>query len=87
MITLFVLDPVEDDILPRVYSIPFDKQIEVERCASECSKLDQSLEEKIISFEYMLTRKGIGYGKIGTMFCAGARNVDWIDDNIPRAVI
>ena len=87
MITLFVLDPVEDECLPRVYSIPLDKQAEVTQCAFECSQLNLIPGDKILRFEAMLSEKGIGYGKIGTMFCAGARNVDWIDDNIPREII
>lgn len=88
MITLFVLDPVEDYINPQVYIISLEKQIEVEHLAVEASALCKGryFPVRQMKFEQLLAIHEIKYVRVGGIPC-NERNVDWIDDNIPREVI
>lgn len=85
MITLFVLESVNDDFDPVVYAIPLEKQLDVENIAKGIVNVDDP--ESV--FEDKLTNNDIEYEWIGiiTTKSYDKRQVDWIDDKIPRVIV
>lgn len=85
MITLFVLESVNDDFYPVVYAIPLEKQLEVENIAKGIGNVDDP--ESV--FEDELTDNDIEYEWIGFINTKSyeERQVDWIDDKIPRELV
>ena len=85
MITLFILESVNDRYLPIVYAISLERQIEVERLAKTITieNIDNAADE----FEKMLDKNNIKYEWIGRIFHIEDRQKDWIDDKIPRVIV
>ena len=95
MITLFVLDQLEDYKKPIVYVIPLEKQIEVEKIARKVAAKWENLYHRKSSvtnpvelFEDSLNENEIEYECMGRInFGAEYRQINWIDDKIPRALV
>lgn len=85
MITLFVLDSVNDGDMPIVYVIPLEKQLEVEKLAKSIATDDfHEAEDK---FEELLSQNGIDYEWLDRIYSVTNRHVDWIDDKVPRVIV
>lgn len=89
MITLFVLESVNDDFYPSVYAIPLEKQLEVENIAKRISKNPLYSRRPYKAFEDELRENEIEYEWIGWIAIRSydERQVDWIDDKIPRELV
>lgn len=89
MITLFVLESVNNMYDPCVYAIPLDKQVEVEKIAEMVVCNPNYVRRPLRTFEQALDANGIEYEWIGwiTNQLYEERMEDWIDEKIPRALI
>lgn len=92
MITLFILEQLEDYKKPIVYAIPLEKQIEVEKIAYEVAVKWEKLYYRKSSvvdpselFENLLDENEIQYEYIGRI--KYGQQVDWIDEKISRVLI
>ncbi len=82
VLTVFVLDHVDNEVKPILYMIPLNKQLEVEKLAM-LLKVNEYNEE----FENLLTKNHIKFEWMGSIHSAKYRQEDWIDDNIARVIV
>lgn len=82
VLTVFVLDHVDNEVKPILYMIPSNKQLEVEKLAM-LLKVNEYNEE----FENLLTKNHIKYEWMGSIHSAKYRQEDWIDDKIARVIV
>lgn len=82
VLTVFVLDHVDDEVKPILYMIPLNKQLEVKKLAM-LLKVNEYNEE----FENLLTKNHIKYEWMGSIHSAKYRQEDWIDDKIARVIV
>ena len=82
VLTVFILDHVDDEVRPILYMIPLNKQLEVE-------KLAKSLKENEYGpqFEDLLVDNHIKYEWMGSIHSARNRQEDWIDEKIARVIV
>lgn len=86
VMTLFVLDSVDDKDDPVVFFIPLNKQLEVENLARTLVASEDFYEVEC-NFEKVLKENNIKYEWIGIIYEGYNRQKDWIDDKIPRVIV
>lgn len=82
VLTVFILDHVDDEAKPILYMIPLNKQLEVEKLARSLKVNEYDSE-----FEDLLTDNHIKYEWMGSIYSAKNRQENWIDDNIARVIV
>lgn len=82
VLTVFILDNVNNEVKPILYMIPLNKQDEVEMIAMSLKANEYDSE-----FEDLLTNNHIKYEWIGSIYSARGRQKDWIDNNIARVIV
>ena len=82
VLTVFVLDHVNDSLRPLLYVIPLDKQLEVERLAKLLE--ENEFEDE---FEQLLKENNIKFEWMGSIDSARNRQKDWIDEKIARVIV
>ena len=82
VLTVFILDHVDDEAKPILYMIPLNKQLEVEKLARSLKVNEYDSE-----FEDLLTDSHIKYEWMGSIYSAKNRQENWIDDNIARVIV
>ena len=82
VLTVFILDHVDDEVKPILYMIPLDKQLEVERLARS---LDVNEYED--EFESLLAENNIDYEYMDEIYSVTNRQKDWIDEKIARVIV
>lgn len=89
MITLFVLEDVNGIIDPVVYTIPLDRQIEVENIAKGIWNDPNYIHRPELTFERELEENDIKFEYVGTITEPRfeERQTDWIDEKLPRVLV
>ena len=82
VLTVFILDHIDDEVKPILYMIPLDKQLEVEKIARSLK-----VNEYGPQFEDLLTDNHIKYEWMGSIYSAKGRQENWIDDKITRVIV
>lgn len=82
VLTVFILDHVDDEEKPILYMIPLNKQLEVEKLARSLK-----VNEYGPQFEDLLTDNHIKYEWMGSIYNARGRQKNWIDDKIARVIV
>lgn len=86
VMTLFVLDSIDDKDAPVVFFIPLNKQFEVEKLTKTLVASEDFYEVEC-NFEKVLKENNIEYEWIGKICNIYNRQKDWIDDKIARVIV
>ena len=82
VLTVFILDHIDDEVKPILYMIPLDKQLEVEKIARSLNANEYGPQ-----FEDLLTDNHIKYEWMGSIYSTRDRQENWIDDKIARVIV
>lgn len=82
VLTVFILDNVNNEVKPILYMIPLNKQDEVEMIAMSLKANEYDSE-----FEDLLYNNHIKFEWIGSIYSARGRQENWINEKIARVIV